>query len=206
MIKRELYMSKIRPFIDLELIKVLTGFRRSGKSVMLELIKEELLERGCKKEQFLSFNFERLDLQPLCNANSLHTEILNRAERIDGKVYLFFDEIQEVKDWEKCVNSLRVDIDCDIYITGSNAFLLSSEYSTYLSGRYVEIKTYPLSFREFLDFHGYVTEAYKTPLGEFRKRITDRNAQLVEMNDLFEAYLRVGGMPESLIQDLNRTK
>ena len=163
MIKRELYMSKIRPFINLEPIKVLTGFRRSGKSVMLELIKEELLERGCRKEQFLSFNFERLDLQPLCNANSLHTEILNRAERIDGKVYLFFDEIQEVKDWEKCVNSLRVDIDCDIYITGSNAKLLSGELATYLAGRYVEFVIYPFSFDEFQNLYHTTYPNTSTP-------------------------------------------
>ena len=185
MIKRELYMSRIRPFIDLELIKVLTGFRRSGKSVMLELIKEELLERGCRKEQFLSFNFERLDLQPLCNANSLHTEILKRAEHIDGKVYLFFDEIQEVEDWEKCVNSLRVDIDCDIYITGSNAKLLSGELATYLAGRYVEFVIYPFSFDEFQNL--YHTTYPNTSISE-----------------CFQKYLSLGGMP--YLNHLNYSK
>ena len=113
----------------------------------------------------------------------------------DKRMYLFFDELQRLPQWEDAVNSFRVDFDCDIYITGSNAYLLSSEYSTYLSGRYVEIKMYPLSFREFLDFHGYVVEEYKTPLGELRKRVTDKDTQLIEMNDLFEAYMRYGGMP-----------
>ena len=113
----------------------------------------------------------------------------------DKRMYLFFDELQRLSQWEDAVNSFRVDFDCDIYITGSNAYLLSSEYSTYLSGRYVEIKMYPLSFREFLDFYGYVVEEYKTPLGELRKRVTDKDTQLVEMNDLFEAYMRYGGMP-----------
>lgn len=113
----------------------------------------------------------------------------------DKRMYLFFDELQRLPQWEDAVNSFRVDFDCDIYITGSNAYLLSSEYSTYLSGRYVEIKMYPLSFREFLDFHGYVVEEYKTPLGELRKRVTDKDTQLVDMNDLFEAYMRYGGMP-----------
>lgn len=113
----------------------------------------------------------------------------------DKRMYLFFDELQRLPQWEDAVNSFRVDFDCDIYITGSNAYLLSSEYSTYLSGRYVEIKMYPLSFREFLDFYGYVVEEYKTPLGELRKRVTDKDTQLIEMNDLFEAYMRYGGMP-----------
>ena len=108
MIKRELYMSRIRPFIGGELIKVMTGIRRSGKSVMLDLIKEELVESGIDSAQFISINFEDMRYAYLCNAQVLHEEILHRAETIQDKVYLFFDEIQEVKDWEKCVNSLRV--------------------------------------------------------------------------------------------------
>ena len=148
MIKRESYMSRIRPFIGGDLIKVMTGIRRSGKSVMLELIKQELLESGVSSQNFISINFEDLRNAPLCNMQSLHKEILQRAESIHGKVYLFFDEIQEVEDWEKCVNSLRVALDCDIYITGSNAKLLSGELATYLGGRYVEFVIYPFSFAE----------------------------------------------------------
>ena len=149
MIKRESYMRRIRPFINGELVKVMTGIRRSGKSVMLELVKQELLEMGVRAEQFISINFEDMRYLHLCTAQALHQEILTRAEGIEGKVYLFFDEIQEVKDWEKCVNSLRVALDCDIYITGSNAKLLSGELATYLGGRYVEFVIYPFSFAEF---------------------------------------------------------
>ena len=121
MIKRELYMSRIRPFIGTELIKVMTGIRRCGKSVMLELIKQEIIESGVDPAQFISINFEDMRYAHLLTAQALHDEITRRAAEIDGKVYLFFDEIQEVKDWEKCVNSFRVALDCDIYITGSNA-------------------------------------------------------------------------------------
>ena len=135
MIKRERYMSRIRPFIGGELVKVMTGIRRSGKSVMLELVKQELLGAGVSAAQFLSINFEDLRNAPLCRAEALHEEILRRAAAMQGKVYLFFDEIQEVTGWEKCINSLRVALDCDIYITGSNAKLLSGELATYLGGR-----------------------------------------------------------------------
>ena len=176
MIKRELYMSRIRPFINSELIKVMTGMRRSGKSVMLELIQEELLDNGVKSEQFIRINFEDMRFSHLLTAETLHNEIIKRADTIAGKIYLFFDEIQEVKDWEKCVNSLRVALDCDIYITGSNAKLLSGELATYLGGRYVEFIIYPFSFAEFM-------ELYRTVFPE-----TSRE-------QCFQKYLLCGGMP-----------
>ena len=135
MIKRELYMRRIRPFMENELVKVLPGIRRSGKSVMLELVKQELCESGVSPSQFISINFEDMRYFHLQTAKALHDEITTRVAEMDGKVYLFFDEIQEVKDWEKCVNSLRVSLDCDIYITGSNAKLLSGELATYMGGR-----------------------------------------------------------------------
>ena len=116
MIKRESYMRRIRPFIGGELIKVMPGIRRCGKSVMLELVKQELLDSGVGAEQFITLNFEDLRNAPLCRAEALHAEILRRAAAIPGKAYLFFDEIQEVQEWEKCVNSLRVALDCDIYM------------------------------------------------------------------------------------------
>ena len=153
MIKRELYMNRIRPFIGGELIKVMTGIRRSGKSVMLELIKEELAEAGVAPSQMISINFEDMRYSHLQTATALHDEIIKRAEGIEGKAYLFFDEIQEVEGWEKCVNSLRVALDCDIYITGSNAKLLSGELATYIGGRYVEFVIYPFSFAEFLELY-----------------------------------------------------
>ena len=158
MIKREIYMSRIRPFIGNELIKVLTGIRRSGKSVMLSLIQEELAQNGVQPEQFISLNFENMSNAHLCTAVALHDEILRRTKEISGKVYLFFDEIQEVADWEKCINSFRVELDCDIYITGSNAKLLSGELATYLAGRYVEFVIYPFSFREFMELYHTVYE------------------------------------------------
>ena len=138
MIKRELYMKRIRPFIGSDLIKVMTGIRRCGKSVMLELIKQELVESGVNPTQFISINFEDLSYSHLQTAQSLHDEITRHAKEIGGKVYLFFDEIQEVKDWEKCINSFRV---------------LSGELATYLGGRYVEFVIYPFSFGEFIELY-----------------------------------------------------
>ena len=176
MIKRELYMSRIRPFIGSDLIKVMTGIRRCGKSVMLELIKQELIESGVSPSQFISINFEDMGYSHLQTAKALHDEITKRAAEIGGKVYLFFDEIQEVEDWEKCVNSFRVTLDCDIYITGSNAKLLSGELATYLAGRYVEFVIYPFSFAEFVEL--------------YRPNSTDESIQ-----KCFQKYLLSGGMP-----------
>lgn len=176
MIKRESYMKRIRPFIDLDIIKVLTGIRRSGKSVMMELIKAELTERGVSPSAFISLNFEDMNNQSLCSADALHREILSRVSGSKEKVYLFFDELQEVEGWERCINSLRVEMDCDIYITGSNAKLLSGELATYLAGRYVEFVIYPFSYREFCELYGmHFPEA------------TERDA--------FTKYITYGGMP-----------
>ena len=176
MIKREMYMKRIRPFIGNDLIKVMTGIRRAGKSVMLELIQEELMDSGADTNNFISINFEDLCNVHLLNAMALHQEILKRAEQMTGKVYLFFDEIQEVEDWEKCINSFRVSLDCDIYITGSNAKLLSGELATYLGGRYVEFVIYPFSFLEFLELYHTVDSA-------------------ASVQRCFQKYLLVGGMP-----------
>ena len=176
MIKRESYMARIRPFIDGDLIKVLTGIRRSGKSVMLELIKDELRARGVTEEQLVAFNFEDMRNAQLCTAEALHDELVRRAASIKGKIYFFFGEIQEVERWERCVNSLRVEMDCDIYITGSNAKLLSGELATYLAGRYVEFIIYPFSFSEFLALYHSVEPDADTRTG-------------------FDRYLTFGGMP-----------
>lgn len=176
MIKRESYMARIRPFIDGDLIKVLTGIRRSEKSVMLELIKDELRARGVTEEQLVVFNFEDMRNAQLCTAEALHDELVRRAASIKGKIYFFFDEIQEVERWERCVNSLRVEMDCDIYITGSNAKLLSGELATYLAGRYVEFIIYPFSFSEFLAlYHSVEPDA--------------------DTRTCFDRYLTFGGMP-----------
>jgi len=176
MINRKLYLDKIRPFFNQDIIKVLTGMRRCGKSVMLELIKEELLDSGTSEEAILSYNFESLKIAHLCNAQALYKDVTAKISSITGKVYLFFDEIQEVRDWEKTINSLRVDLDCDIYITGSNSRLLSSDLATYLAGRYVEFIIYPFSFLEFI-------EVYKG----IKKDIS--------IQDCFRQYLLYGGLP-----------
>ena len=126
MFKREMHLKRIRPFIGNDLIKVMTGIRRAGKSVMLELIQEELIVSSIDADHFICINFEDLRNVHILNAMSLCEEILKRAEQIREKVYLFFDEIQEVDDWEKCINSFRMSLDCDIYISGSNAKLLSA--------------------------------------------------------------------------------
>ena len=176
MIKREMYMSRIRPFIGSDLVKVMTGIRRCGKSVMLELIQQELKETGVTPDQIISINFEDMSYTHLQTSSSLHDEIKKRAAKIEGKVYLFFDEIQEVEDWEKCINSLRISLDCDIYITGSNARLLSGELATYLGGRYVEFVIYPFSFAEFMDLYRTI-------------------APNESVQQCFQKYLLVGGMP-----------
>jgi len=176
MIRREAYMSRIRPFIGNELIKVLTGIRRSGKSVMLDLIQDELTEQGVLQSQFIKFNFEDMKNTQFCTDEALHEEVTKRISDIKQKAYIFLDEVQEVADWEKCINSFRVEFDCDIYITGSNAKLLSGELATYLAGRYVEFTIYPFSFAEFL-------ELYTSIFTETTKQ------------ESFTKYLKLGGMP-----------
>lgn len=176
MISREIYMKRIRPFINTELIKVFTGIRRSGKSVMLELVKNELKKSGVSDKNFLCINFEQFSNSELLDAKILHKRIVEFQKSADGKIYLFFDEIQEVDCWEKCINSCRVDFDCDIYITGSNAKLLSGELATYLAGRYVEFVIYPFSFAEFLEMN------------------RQKNSQ-IDKSACFMTFLKTGGMP-----------
>lgn len=176
MISREIYMKRIRPFINTELIKVFTGIRRSGKSVMLELVKNELKKSGVSDKNFLCINFEQFSNSELLDAKILHKRIVEFQKSADGKIYLFFDEIQEVDGWEKCINSCRVDFDCDIYITGSNAKLLSGELATYLAGRYVEFVIYPFSFAEFFEMNRL------------------KNPQ-IDKSSCFMQFLKTGGMP-----------
>lgn len=178
MIKRELYLKKIRNFIDKPVIKVITGMRRSGKSMILKLISQELLEKGILSQNIIYINFESLMFSDLTEFKTLYNYIIEKSKTLTGKVYILLDEIQEVEHWEKAVNSFMVDLDCDIYITGSNANLLSSELATYIAGRYVEIKVYPLSFREYIDFAKI------------------QNPQNILSNeDYFEQYLQFGGLP-----------
>lgn len=191
--KRELYLRQLKAFQDTEMIKVITGIRRCGKSSLMKLMADELRGSGKEDKQIIEINFESMRFSEM-TAKEFYDYV---AERIipEKRMYLFFDEVQRLVGWENAVNSFRVDFDCDIYITGSNAHLLSSELSTYLSGRYVEIKVLPLSFREFLDFHGYQITERKTLTGQMKKRITDAEGEVYDAKELYEAYAKVGGMP-----------
>ena len=150
---RDLYLSQLIAFQDTEPVKVVTGIRRCGKSSLLKLMQDHLLDTGIRQEQIIAMNFESMEYRKM-DVQAFYDYVKGKILP-DRKMYLFFDELQRLDQWEDAVNSFRVDFDCDIYITGSNAYLLSSEYSTYLGGRYVEIKMLPLSFKEFLEFHGY---------------------------------------------------
>ena len=178
MLKRDEYIKQIVPFIDKDVIKVLTGIRRSGKSVMLKLLMEELKNKGINENQFIYINFENLKYRNLKNYERLYDFILNKVDDKYKSYYIFLDEIQEVEEWERCVNSLRVDEDFnfDIYITGSNAKLLSGELSTYLAGRYIEFVVYPFSFKEFFEI------------------MKEKNKE-IDLKEAFQDYVKFGGMP-----------
>lgn len=172
MIKREAYMAQIRPFMDQDIVKVLTGIRRCGKSVMLQLIREELLARGIRKEQIELINFESRAAAYVQDVDASYAHIKQLADTGPGKLYLLLDEIQELDGWETMINSCMIDFDVDIYITGSNAKMLSGELATYLAGRYVGFTIYPFSFQEVLQ-----------ALGD------------VPPQEAFRLYLQRGGMP-----------
>ncbi|MDD6084003.1 MAG: ATP-binding protein [Oscillospiraceae bacterium] len=181
MIYRKTYMDKIIPFIDTPFVKILTGVRRCGKSTVMEMIKEELLQRGISKENIISYRFDSLENEEIDTASKLYKEI-KRQVRKDEKMYIFLDEIQEVKDWEKAANSFLSDFGADVYVTGSNSRMMSSEISTYLTGRYVSFRIYPLSFSEYL---------------EFRKTYADWN----DIYSEFARYIRFGGFPALQLQE-----
>lgn len=146
--KRDLYLKRTIAFQDTEMIKVITGIRRCGKSSLMRLMAEHLRNNGVSDDQIIEINFESMGI-PEMDARDFYEYV--KARIIPNKrTYLFFDEVQKVHGWENAVNSFRVDFDCDIYITGSNAYLLSSEFSTYLSGRYVEIKRFDIKSKEYL--------------------------------------------------------
>lgn len=190
---RDRYLKKLVGLQDTEPVKVITGIRRCGKSSLLKLMIRHLRENGIQAEQIVEMNFESHDFRNMTSDEVYHY-VKERA--VPGKrMYLFFDELQRIEAWEDAVNSFRVDLDCDIYVTGSNAYLLSSEYSTYLSGRCVEIKVLPLSFREFLDFHGFAVREIPSALGGTRRQVFDKNGERYELREAFDAYMRFGGMP-----------
>ena len=190
---RDRYLKKLIGFQDTEPVKVITGIRRCGKSSLLKLMIRHLRETGVSQEQIVEMNFESHDFRNM-TSDAVYHYVKDRV--VPGKrMYLFFDELQRIDAWEDAVNSFRVDLDCDIYVTGSNAYLLSSEYSTYLSGRCVEIKMLPLSFREFLDFHNFEVRETSSALGGTRRRVFDQNGERYDLREVFDAYMRFGGMP-----------
>lgn len=176
MIKRWIYLNQIIPLIDKPLIKVITGVRRSGKTVMLEQIQDYLLEHGRDSSHLIHINFESKSNSRLKDPDELYKYIMKSTKSLTGKIYIFLDEIQNVANWEEVISSLLVDIDCDIYITGSNSKLLSGELATLIAGRYIRINIYPFTLRE-------------------AKEITELNGRFTSDNDLFLDYLRYGGLP-----------
>ncbi|MDC7955185.1 ATP-binding protein [Fusobacterium simiae] len=201
---RDSYLKKIIKFKDTDFIKIITGIRRCGKSSLMKLMIRYLLENGIKEEQIIQINFESIEFKKM-TVETLYNYVKNNLPK-DKKAYLFFDEIQKIPEWQDAINSFRVDFECDIYITGSNAFLLSSEYATYLAGRSVEIKVYPLSFLEFIDFHGYKIIEKKNLIGGITKKIEDEDGASYEIKELFEAYMIYGGMPSLTEVDLEIDK
>ena len=183
MIKRDLYLNQLRDYIDKPFIKVITGIRRSGKSALLMLLYDELLKRGVKKKQIIHLNFESLEISDIDNAEKLYKFIKEKIKD-NNRYYLLLDEIQEVDSWEKAVNSFFADFNADIYITGSNSRMLSSELATYLTGRYVEIILYTLSFAEYLLFQQVRT-----------------GKESEDIRKEFTLFLRSGGFPVLHVSD-----
>lgn len=181
MIYRTEYMQRLKSFKDNKIIKVITGLRRSGKSTLLQMFKDELLENGVLNEQIQYINFELMKYDNIRDYKQFYDLVIENILS-NKKNYLFFDEIQQVNGWEKTVNSISLEYDVDIYVTGSNAYLLSSELSTLISGRYVEIKILPLSFKEYYEYY---------------------SSTGISKEELFNNYLKYGGLPQllSLPQD-----
>ena len=184
MIDRPMYVDAIMAYADTPLVKILTGVRRCGKSTILKMIMEKLHnERGVLKEQIVSYHFDSMEYDDM-TAKQIYTELKSRLYD-KGKTYFFLDEIQEIKNWEKVVNSLSSDFDVDIYVTGSNSRMMSSEISTYLTGRYITFRIYTLSFSEYLDFKNH----YTVP-GEYKTELAD--------------YIRFGGFPATHLQSYSQ--
>lgn len=179
MVIREKYLKRIIDAKDTDFIKVITGVRRSGKSTLLLMFKEYLINNGIKEDNIIHVNFESVLFDDIKDYKDLYKYVKGKIKK--NKLYLLLDEVQNVKSWEKAINSFKVDFDIDIYITGSNAYLLSSELSTLLSGRFIEIKMYPLSFKEYLIFNEYDNS---------------------DLDNKFKEYLKYGGLPAiTLIKD-----
>jgi hypothetical protein len=185
MIDRPAYMKTLQEFRDKKVIKIVTGIRRCGKSTLLLMFVEYLRKSGVPEDHIIHMNFESFQWKDITDSQELYDTIAKRIVRT-GKTYIILDEVQMVQGWSKAIDSFLVDFDVDIYITGSNAYLMSSEFSTLLSGRYVEIKMLPLSFREFLDFNTFAPD--------------------VSVDEKFQKYLQFGGMPALSEYDFNQER
>lgn len=184
MIDRPLYLDKIMPFVDTPFVKILTGVRRCGKSTILKMIIKKLREeKHVDDEQILSYRFDSMEYEDM-TTKELYLELKSKIIQ-SKKTYLFLDEIQEIEGWEKVVNTLASDFDVDIYITGSNSKMMSSEISTYLTGRYITFHIYTLSFEEYLMFK----KSYTT---------------LKDLKQEFSQYVRLGGFPATHLQDYSQ--
>lgn len=179
-IQRPIYIEKIMPYVNTPFVKILTGVRRCGKSTILKMMIEELKRRDIAENHILHYNFDSMEHEKLKTSTALFAELKQHLS-VETKTYLFLDEIQEVKSWEKVVNSLMTDYDVDIYVTGSNSRMMSSEISTYLTGRYISFRIYPLSFAEYLIFRKTYTV------------VSDPHVELA-------SYLRYGGFPAIHLQ------
>jgi predicted AAA+ superfamily ATPase len=182
---RDAYMKTLLEFKDKKVIKIVTGMRRCGKSTLLQLFAQRLLADEVPEKNIIEMNFESIKYDTIKTYLDLYSEVKSKIIPKE-KMYIILDEVQMIKSWEKAVNSMFVDFDTDIYITGSNAYLLSSELATLLSGRYVEIKMLPLSFQEFMDFHAF--------------------QESVSNEKMFEKYLMYGGMPAIAEYDFNQQR
>ena len=180
MINRPIYVDRIMAYADTPFVKILTGIRRCGKSTILKMLIDEMKERGIHDGQILHYSFDSLEYEDIKTAKALFAH-LKQHLFLKGRTYLFLDEIQEVKSWEKVVNSLMTDYDVDIYVTGSNSRMMSSEISTNLTGRYIAFRIYPLSFSEYMTFRKGYTE------------VLDSYTELAN-------YLRLGGFPAVHLQ------
>lgn len=174
MINRPLYTKKIMEYVDTPFIKILTGIRRSGKSTILKLVMQKLKERGIDDSRIISYRFDSMEYDGY-TAKQMYQELKNRLNP-DERTYLFLDEVQEINNWEKIINSLATEFNVDIYVTGSNSRMMSSEIATYLTGRYVSFRIYTLSFAEYLDFKSHYTE------------VTTPRQELIN-------YIKLGGFP-----------
>lgn len=179
------YLKVLREFKDKKVIKIVTGIRRCGKSSLLQLFAQSLVESGVPVDKIIQMNFESMAYREIEDDLNLYNYLRHKIQPM-GKTYIILDEVQMVSQWERAINSLQVDFDVDIYITGSNAYLLSSELSTLLSGRYVEIKMLPLSFKEFLDFHEFAVG--------------------IGLDEKFQNYLQYGGMPAIAEYNFNQPR